>query len=305
MDFDLNQQQIEVLNGLEQLILSATIEQQHEGVFVPWGAELDAQISEAGYYDIVAAGLELIDGALVVERLSRLTLTIEAAVSVLIAPITGLDLPRPFAIASGSALLPARFLPIARTLLVDQDDQLFAVEVDQANVETLETLFAYPYGNLRSLDNVIMTPIPVPVTAFHRRWRMSMAAEAAGLMKAALDLVIQHVTDRRAFGRPIGSFQAVQHRLVMAAEVAEGARWLGMRAAWSDDDADSAIAATYVQDAIPKFTNDLHQFCGAMGLTLEFPLHNYTYRLRALLGELGGGSGQSRKTAELIWPAAA
>jgi hypothetical protein len=305
MDFDLNEQQSEVLNGLDQLIASATIEPPHEGVFVAWGADLDAQIAEAGYYDIVAAGLDLIDGALVVERLSQLPLTVEAAASVLIAPVTGLELPRPFAIASGSALAPARFLPIAKTLLVDQGDQLLAVEVDPANVDTLDTLFAYPYGKLKSLDGVKTIVVDVPVAAFHRRWRISMAAEAAGLMKAALDLVIQHVTDRRAFGRPIGSFQAVQHRLVMAAEVTEGVRWLGLKAADSDDDVDAAVASTYVQDSIPRFCTDLHQFCGAMGLTLEFPLHYYTYRLRALLGELGGGTGSARAMVALNWGAAA
>lgn len=305
MDYDLNEQQAEVLNGLEQLIQATTIEPPHEGVFVAWGSDLDAKIAEAGYYDIVSAGLDLIDGALVVERLSQLPLSVEAAVSILIAPVTGLELPRPFALASGSALAPARFLPIAKTLLVDIDNQLFAIEVDPTNVETLDTLFAYPYGRLKSLDGATMTPMNVPVADFHRRWRISMAAEAAGLMKSALELVIQHVTDRRAFGRPIGSFQAVQHRLVMAAEVAEGVRWLGMRAASTDDDLDAAIAATYVQDSIPKFCTDLHQFCGAMGLTLEFPLHYYTYRLRALLGELGGGSGQARATTALSWGAAA
>lgn len=305
MDFDLNEQQAEILNGLEQLIVSAAVQPPHEGVFVAWGAELDAQLAEAGYLDIVGAGLDLIDGALVVERLSRLPLTVEAAASVLIAPATGLELPRPFAIASGSALVPARFLPIAKTLLVDQGGEWFAVEVDPANVETIETVFAYPYGRLKSLDGVTMTKIDAPVADFHRRWRISMAAEAAGLMKAALDLVIEHVTVRRAFGKAIGSFQAVQHRLVMAAEVAEGSRWLGFKAAHSDDGADAAIAATYVQDSIPRFCTDLHQFCGAMGLTLEFPLHYFTYRLRALLGELGGGSGQARAAVELNWGAAA
>lgn len=305
MDYDLNEQQAEILNGLEQLIASATIEPPHEGVFVAWGGALDAQVAEAGYYDVVAAGLDLIDGALVVERLSRLPLTVEAAVSVLIAPAAGIELPRPFALASGSATAPARFLPVAKTLLVDQGGEWLAVEVDQDNVEPVDTLFAYPYGRLRSLDAAKVTVIDKPVGDFHRRWRIAMAVEAAGLMKSALDLVIEHVTVRRAFGRPIGSFQAVQHRLVQAAEVAEGARWLGFRAAYSDSDVDAAVAATYVQDSIARFCSDLHQFCGAMGLTLEFPLHYYTYRLRALVGELGGGSGQARAMVELQWGASA
>ena len=111
-------------------------------------------------------------------------------------------------------------------------------------------------------------------------------------MAAALALVLEHVKARQAFGQPLGAFQAIQHRLAMASEVIEGTRYLALRAAWSDSDADAALAAGFAQHHIPQLTYDLHQFCGAMGLTLEFPLHLFTYRLRALLGELGGSSAQ-------------
>jgi hypothetical protein len=46
----------------------------------------------------------------------------------------------------------------------------------------------------------------------------------------------------------------------------------------------------------------MHQFTGAMGLTLEYPLHLWTYRLRALAGELGGASAQERHVAAATWP---
>ena len=91
----------------------------------------------------------------------------------------------------------------------------------------------------------------------------------------------------------------------MAAETAQSTRWLALRGAFSDSDLDVAVAATFVQDRIPTFTYDLHQFSGAMGLTLEFPLHHWTYRLRALLGELGGSSGQARAAAVAAWPGVA
>jgi hypothetical protein len=38
-----------------------------------------------------------------------------------------------------------------------------------------------------------------------------------------------------------------------------------------------------------------------MGLTLEFPLHHWTYRLRALVGELGGSSAQAIAVADSVW----
>ena len=62
--------------------------------------------------------------------------------------------------------------------------------------------------------------------------RSRIAVEAAGTMLPAIAKTVEHVTDRHQFGRPIGSFQAVQHRLARAYVMAEGTRWLARRAAW-------------------------------------------------------------------------
>ena len=187
-------------------------------------------------------------------------------------------------------------------MLVDNGEDVLLVEVDAGNVEPVETLFAYPYGRLRRTQDLRIRALgPTMAAPLRRRWRLAIAVEGAGLMQAALDEVLEHVKTRHQFGRPIGSFQVVQRRLAMTAATASAARWLALRAAWSDDEADCAIAATYVQDAIPRLTYDLHQFCGAMGLTLEFRLHLWTYRLKALLGELGGSSAQARTAATRAW----
>jgi len=126
-------------------------------------------------------------------------------------------------------------------------------------------------------------------------------AEAAGCMQAALDVVLDHVKTRVAFGKPLGAQQAVQHRLAMAAETVHSTKWLAFHAAYTDDETDCATACAFAQDRIPQFTYDLHQFSGAMGLTLEYPLHHWSYRLRALLGELGGSSAQARAAAQAAW----
>ncbi len=46
---------------------------------------------------------------------------------------------------------------------------------------------------------------------------------------------------------------------------------------------------------------DLHQFLGAMGLTLEHPLYRWTYRAKLLKSEFGGASRSNRELAELAW----
>ena len=101
------------------------------------------------------------------------------------------------------------------------------------------------------------------------------------------------MTQRTQFGRRIGSFQAIQHRLALAVQITEACRWLALRAAQSGSSEDAAIAALYAQDQFRGVVTDLHQFTGAIGLTLEYPLHLWTYRLKALQGELGGIAEQA------------
>jgi alkylation response protein AidB-like acyl-CoA dehydrogenase len=70
-----------------------------------------------------------------------------------------------------------------------------------------------------------------------------------------------------------------------------------LKAAGTADDGDAALAASHAQDSATRVVYDLHQMLAAMGMTLEHPLHLWTYRLKALLSELGGRGGQARAVA--------
>lgn len=308
MNFEPDDNQAAILDGLEQLITTQKIEPPKHATFVAFSETLDAELAASGFLDIAREdGFSPLDAALIVERIARLPLCAEVATSALVGPLFPIDaLQRPLAVLRGSPLGSARFLPHARSLIVVEDENVSLISVTSDRVVPVESLFAYPYGRLESVDGLAVQRFGRDMVApVLRRWRLSIAVEAAGLMQAALDTVLEHVKTRKQFGRALGSFQAVQHRLATAASTANATKWLALRAAWSDDEAICAMAATYAQDAIPLFTYDLHQFCGAMGLTLEFPLHLWTYRLKALLGELGGSSGQARAAAELSWADAA
>ena len=308
MNFEPDDNQAAILDGLEQLITTQKIEPPKHATFVAFSETLDAELAASGFLDIAREdGFSPLDAALIVERIARLPLCAEVATSALVGPLFPIDaLQRPLAMLRGSPLGSARFLPHARSLIVVEDENVSLISVTPDRVVPVESLFAYPYGRLESVDGLAVQRFGRDMVApVLRRWRLSIAVEAAGLMEAALDTVLEHVKTRKQFGRALGSFQAVQHRLATAASTANATKWLALRAAWSDDEAICAMAATYAQDAIPLFTYDLHQFCGAMGLTLEFPLHLWTYRLKALLGELGGSGGQARAAAELSWADAA
>lgn len=305
MNFGLTEDQASVLSGLDQLLGGQNTDPPITPVVYSYATDLDAALVESGFLDITREdGFGPLEAALIVERLARLPHVVEAAATALIAPVAGLPAgTHPVAVVSGDATKAARFLPMAKVLLVDRGDDAMAITVDPANVEPVDSLLAYPYGRLKSTKGLEQKPVK-DLAAFRRRWRIALAAEAAGCMAAGLAQVVDHVKNRRAFGRPLGSFQAIQHRLAMTAETVESTKWLAFRAAWSDSDADAAIAAGFAQGRTAQLTYDLQQFCGAMGLTLEFPLHLWTYRLRALVGELGGASAQSRAAALSVWGAA-
>jgi hypothetical protein len=301
VDFEPNEDQTSILDGLEQLIGSIDVTPPLHGEISAWSQALDDAVAGAGFLGTAREeGFGLLDAALIVERLARLPVSCEAAASAIVAPglIADPGL-RPVALASAPDAA-ARFLPMARVLLVDQGDDVLLIEVDPDAVEPVETLLAYPYGRLKSSASLPSRTLAGAGPLLRTRWRIAIAVESAGLMLAGLDTVVDHVKSRFAFGRPLGSFQAIQHRLVMAAEMAHATLWLSRQAAWRDDDADAAIACAYAQDSATKVSNDLHQFCGAMGLTTEFPLHFWTYRLRALQGELGGSSIQSRAAVATV-----
>ena len=80
-----------------------------------------------------------------------------------------------------------------------------------------------------------------------------------------------------------------------------GPKWLALRAACSDSDADAATPRLHAQQAMRKVITDCHQFTGAMGLTLEFPLHLWTYRLKFPQGEAGGVPQRARRLARSVW----
>lgn len=135
------------------------------------------------------------------------------------------------------------------------------------------------------------------------RWRTGLAAEAAGLLAAALESTSGYVTDRKQFGRSIATFQAVRHRLAEVQVRTNGVYWLALRAAGTLDAGDAALAALHAQESARAAVYDFHQFLGSMGMTLEHPLHLWTYRLKALIGELGGRGVQGTAAADAIWGA--
>jgi alkylation response protein AidB-like acyl-CoA dehydrogenase len=176
----------------------------------------------------------------------------------------------------------------------------FTAQAEHVRDAGNEVLFAYPMAYLTGIPADARAHT-VSADEVRRAWRVALAAEAAGLLAAGLQSVTTYVSDRKQFGRPIATFQALRHRLAELQVLTNGTYWLAMRAAGTGDQGDAALAALHAQHAAKRAGYDFHQFLGAMGMTLEHPLHLWTYRLKALTGELGGRGGNAVAAAEAIW----
>jgi Acyl-CoA dehydrogenase, C-terminal domain len=127
----------------------------------------------------------------------------------------------------------------------------------------------------------------------------SLALEAVGIGKKALQLAIDHAKEREQFGRKIGVYQAVSHQLADTFVETELARSLAYWAAWTvaeeDDDASIAAAAAkaYAGDAAVAACERSIQVHGGIGFTWEHVLHEY-YK-RALWIQAYGGYPRAQR----------
>lgn len=303
MDLSLSDDQVAILDAIDSLAKPYAGASLHDGGFALSSDALDRELAEGGFLDVAFdPDLGAVSAALIVERLARLPHAVEAAVSALVRPLLGEDVPRPLClIEEGKGHRPIRFLFPGATVLVVGRDRVssFVATADQVRAEP-EALYGYPMGTLLEMPSE-RTDHAVAANDVRVRWRVGLAAEAAGLLAAALESTSAHVTDRQQFGRPLATFQALRHRLAEAQVRTNGVYWLAMKAAGTLDAGDAALAALHAQESARATVYDFHQFLGAMGMTLEHPLHLWTYRLKALIGELGGRGGQALAAADALW----
>jgi alkylation response protein AidB-like acyl-CoA dehydrogenase len=303
MDFTLSEDQSAIQGALDKLAEEFALVPAEFHKFALVNDKLENELEEGQYFDIGAIPeLGALSAALAVERLARLPYTCETALSMIVRPMLDMELPRPFSVVENGR--PGRFLPTAKTVIVIDGDNVGIAHPTPDQVEALpESLYAYPMGRFTVKPDV--KPLSAEDGAKVKTWlRVALAAEMAGLLQAAIDTTVEHISVRKQFGRPLGTFQALRHRMAECAVLAGGVRWLARKAAWSGDAGDAAVAALYAQDSATRIIYDVHQMMGAMGMTLEMSLHLWTYRMKALISEQGGRAGQATVVAEHCFNAA-
>jgi len=119
-------------------------------------------------------------------------------------------------------------------------------------------------------------------------------AEMSGGGQKVLDITVDYVKQRTQFGRPIGSFQAIQHHCANMATDVEGSRYITYQAAWRLSEGlpakrEVAMAKAWVSDAYRRVCALGHQSHGAIGFTKEHNMQLFSRRAKA--AELAFGDG--------------
>ncbi|MEW5812102.1 MAG: acyl-CoA dehydrogenase family protein [Actinomycetota bacterium] len=136
-----------------------------------------------------------------------------------------------------------------------------------------------------------------------------LAVEQVGAAQHLLDLTVDYAKNRLQFGRPIGSFQAVKHRLADALVAVEHARSTAYHAVWAltygtDDPALAvSIAQAVCSAALTRVANDTIQVHGGIGFTWEHQAHLYYKRAYTNAALLGSAEEHRARVAELVFDA--
>ena len=136
-------------------------------------------------------------------------------------------------------------------------------------------------------------------------WRgtLGYSAQLVGLARRMLEMTVEYVSERRQFGAPIGSFQAIKHHLADVRIAVEFAAPLVYRAAYSlaDGEPDAmlhcSMAKAQSADAAELAARAALQCHGAIGYSYEYDLHLWMKRAWALARTWGDASWHRDRVA--------
>lgn len=221
-----------------------------------------------------------------------------------------------------SAPLATHLLVTARTSGDRADTagiSLFLVEFDPANPPAGVKIHPYRTIDDRRAADLVFTGLRLPADALlgeeGSAWPSisraadeaiaAVSSEAVGLMRKVLGDTVEYAKQRQQFGQPIGSFQALQHRMVdmyMQVEQAVAAAYLAVLHL-DGDDADRARAASAAKVTISRAARfvgqNAVQLHGGMGMTEELAVGHYFKRLTAIEYELGTAEQHVARYAQL------
>jgi alkylation response protein AidB-like acyl-CoA dehydrogenase len=201
-------------------------------------------------------------------------------------------------------------------LVIAEDDDggsLYRVgERNRLGLETLETLDLTRPITAITFDAAPATRIGPPGaaaavrTAVHLLAGLVSSAEGLGGMERCLDMATEYAKTRIQYGRVIGSYQAIKHKLADLLVLVEISRTAVQQAAWSiaagDPDAALAVHAAQVQagSSYLRVTADNIQVHGGIGFTFDHDAHLYFRRAKSMQLLFGSPDFHLDRIADLV-----
>lgn len=184
----------------------------------------------------------------------------------------------------------------ARTGEKEQDISMFILRSDSPGIQ--QTLLKTIASDKQS--EIVFKDVVASSTALlgglHQGWStlqkvldkgaIGKCSEMVGGGQYVLDMTVEYVKQRIQFGKPIGSFQAIQHHCANMATDVEGSRYITYQAAWRlsegmRSEREVALAKAWVSNAYRRVCELGHQCHGAIGFTKEHNMQLYSRRAKA------------------------
>ena len=202
----------------------------------------------------------------------------------------------------------ARLVPDADSaeviVLIGFDGSTQVVEASNAEIEPFETMDrTRRFARVRAEGG---EPLGGDCFAAGDRIATALAAETVGVAQKAMEMAVEYARERKQFGRPIGSYQAVSHRCAQMLLEVEGARSGAYYAAWCADaepeslPAASSGAKAYSSDAGWRVCGSSLQVHGGIGFTWEHDLHFFLKRAKSNAHAFGDSRGHRARVADLV-----
>jgi acyl-CoA dehydrogenase len=138
------------------------------------------------------------------------------------------------------------------------------------------------------------------------RLGVALVVDGVGAAQRALELAVEYAKEREQFGKPIGSFQAVQHLCADMLRTVELGRAAAYYACWAVDDASAdeahraaVMAQAFAAEAFPELGGTAIQVFGGIGFTWEHEIHRYYKRLLTVSVALGSADDHLAELANL------
>src|SRR6185369_1174357 len=205
----------------------------------------------------------------------------------------------PAADVAARVLVPAATADGAAIFLIDP--RANGVSLARHGTSSGEPVFDVTLGSVRVDDRDLLGgDVRRGAAAVVRAEECALVALAAmqlGVCERALEVTSAYVRERVQFGVPIGSFQAVQHRIADCYIDVEAMRWVTWRAAWRIAERRPAtrevlVAKFWAADGGARITLAAQHLHGGVGVDVDYPIHRYFLAAKALELGLGGATQQ-------------